>query len=162
LKIGNKRKETPWQIEFQATATTASAVRIAAIKAAARWATVQTMLAASTGATMGSAWAASISVGKMAPEALLAVASARLGAAMAQTASRLIEGVMRKETGNRSNTRNAYRDSQGDGQKGFGANDAGGLSGELKPRPQQVSNRAYKDQQSSGQKGFGTFQKLWW
>jgi hypothetical protein len=69
---------------------------------------------------------------------------------------------MRKETGNRSNTSNAYKDSQSDGQKGFGAHDAGGLSGELKPRPQPASPKAYKGRQSSGQKGFGTLPKRWW
>jgi hypothetical protein len=69
---------------------------------------------------------------------------------------------MKKETGNRSNTSNAYKDGQADGQMGFGAQDAGGLSGELKPKSQPASPRAYKGQQPSGQKGFGKLPTKWW
>jgi hypothetical protein len=66
---------------------------------------------------------------------------------------------MEKTGNNATNGRGAYKDHQGDGQKGYGENDANGW-GPFKP--QQVSNKAYKDRQSSGQKGFGTFKKLWW
>jgi hypothetical protein len=65
-----------------------------------------------------------------------------------------------RPTGNMPNAQSRpYRDSQGDGQKGFGASDAGGW---FKGKPQQVSNKAYKDRQSSGQKGFGSLPKKWW
>ena len=58
---------------------------------------------------------------------------------------------MRKQTGNAAtNGRGAYRDSQGDGQKGYGAHDAGGWKG-FKDQP--ASPHAFKPGQD-GARGF--------
>jgi hypothetical protein len=58
---------------------------------------------------------------------------------------------MKKETGNRAtNGRGAFKDHQGDGARGFGAQDAHGW-GPFKPQP--ASPRAFKPGQD-GARGF--------